>query len=70
MYYRRRLLSFLLAVGAVAGYASGFAHLRHAHPGGGSRWGCPREAAGAPAAPPTLAPTAPPTVTPTSAGPG
>jgi hypothetical protein len=66
MYYRRRLLSFLLAVGAVAGYASGFAHLRHLHQAGGPRWGCPREA---PAAQPSAQPTAPP-VTPASASPG
>jgi|GEM_PF-6693099 len=37
----RRLLSFLLAVGAVAGYASGFAHLSRSHHEG-HRWECHR----------------------------
>ncbi len=42
MFMRRRLLSFLLAVGAVAGYASGFAQLARAHRAGHASGACHR----------------------------
>ena len=61
---RRRALLFLLALGTVAGYASGFSHLAYAHRSGHGAWSCSswRDAESNPASwapPPAAAPAAP-----------
>ncbi|MGC4120116.1 MAG: hypothetical protein QM765_37150 [Myxococcales bacterium] len=59
---KRALLIVLLSFGTVAGYASGFHHLRHGGCHGWQSSSCPcqREASPQPASPPPSAPAAQP----------